>query len=554
MKVEYDFHVLWRLHANLDPGRFYDVSGEHSDDQMDSSSACGGASNAAEPEAHECGRIRFGMFGDVLLLDMPIPRTLGCGDFELYKQKFQAAPEHGTLGRRNIVMITAPAPVDNLHTISHKLHDSCVPHDIYFDVAIHGEGPSAWVSVLFCRQIQNVRRNYTCMRGLWNNTFQEAQCVAWIPVLEQSGGRGQNEGCYAQILSMRGNLNPAGMTTMRFQNMGPGSAEVSFETCCEQMKHWTPADFSAHIANSKLAKSKKKATAFQESLLTMHVELKQYVELRHRASSMIMPMDDDRHYDIPRDFVEGALDLQGVHYNDATGKVELVTLKTWLESKLCREKTCILIGTERTGKSEVQHAIARHMCRRSFANGAVQKPVYYYSSALDPLGVLSREGALATCSAICVKDSDLCVLMNSKLSREELKDVVYSKEAASHRARYHPAIWPSRTPRTMSWNCGKGPDGSVDWGYNLRKVGLDALDVLTQVDTVADAAIAEGLIGAQSSDERAIVSRVVLFKVSTKLYKTQNREDEEQQDNNDIEAELKAEQAYYEWQKQHGAL
>jgi hypothetical protein len=193
------------------------------------------------------------------------------------------------------------------------------------------------------------------------------------------------------------------------------------------------------------------------------------------------------------------------------------------------------------------------MCRRSFANGAVQKPVYYYSSALDPLGVLSRDGALTNCSSVHVKDSDLTVLMNSKLSKEEAKDVVYTKEAASHRARYHPAVWPARAPRTMSWNSGKTEDGVVDWGYNLRKVGLSALDVLTQVNTPADAQTASVTIERECADDKATIARVVLFRVSTKLYNPVKRQEQENQDDEDIVAELKAEEAYYLWQSQHGA-
>ena len=264
------------------------------------------------------------------------------------------------------------------------------------------------------------------------------------------------------------------IATMRFVNATTTQPKWTFETCQELMirENWTPSVFTARLANAKMDNKLKIADGFQVALLTMVAELKHDLEVRHHAISMIVNMDDPKHYDLEH-FVEEALELQGVHCNDATGKVELLTLKGWLNTSLCREKMAIFIGVERAGKSELQHAIARQICKRSFSksNGIAQKPTYYYSSALDPLGVLTKEGSMATCSSIHIKDSDLSVLQNFKLTREELKDVTYTKEAATHRARYHSAVWPAGAVRTASWNTGRNPDGAVDWNFNLWKWG-----------------------------------------------------------------------------------
>ncbi len=105
----------------------------------------------------------------------------------------------------------------------------------------------------------------------------------------------------------------------------------------------------------------------------------------------------------------------------------------------------------------------------------------------------------------------------------------------------------------MSWNSGKTKEGGVDWGYNLRKVGLSALDVLTRVDTPEDAQKASVLIEKECADDKAILARVVLFRVSTKLYKPENRQQQEKQDDEDIKEELKNVEDYYRLRSQQGA-
>jgi hypothetical protein len=343
---------------------------------------------------------------------------------------------------------------------------------------------------------------------------------------------------------MRQSLNGPAVCNMVFRTEPPED-EYTFAKCCEVVKKWSPAEFHSRVADAKLHSKHKTATLFEQSLLIMHVELKQYVDLRHRASNMLLPLNDPKHFDIPGDFIDGVMNLAGVHFNHVTQRLESVTLKSWLQSSLCREKMAIFLGTERTGKSELQHAIGRHMCRRSFSNGIVEKSTYYYSSALDPLGVLSREGALDTCSSIHLKDSDLVVLMNSTLTKEELKDVVCTKEAASHRARYFPAVWPARAVRTASWNTGKTFEGEVDWGYCLRSVGLSMLQPMLD-DAVEECT---SKILQRSSDDKAIISRVVIFKVTEKLYVPKVSEQSQAAAAAEVEEELEAEQLYLSLQK-----
>ena len=130
------------------------------------------------------------------------------------------------------------------------------------------------------------------------------------------------------------------------------------------------------------------------------------------------------------------------------------------------------------------------------------------------------DGATDSCSSFHFKDSSFVTLMNSRLSDEECKNMMHVQEDASYRARYHPAKLSADALRTFSFNTGKREDVGVDWDHNLRLCGLDALDVLALVDPTAPQSLrmAPREIRNMSSNDRAMVTKTCIFRVTDKLY------------------------------------
>ena len=219
------------------------------------------------------------------------------------------------------------------------------------------------------------------------------------------------------------------------------------------------------------------------------------------------------------------MDMLGVHFDDEAGEPRAISHRDWLE-KLCESKPAFYLGNEKCGKSALQHAVGREMCRRSYdveaesMDTAVAKPVYYYSSEHDPLGVLSMDGTTDTCSSFQFKDSSFTTLMNSTLSEEERKNLMNVEEDASHRARYHPAKMPSSAPRTFSFNTGRTESGGIDWSASLRAIGLPMLEVLASIDPSkrGDFSRAGRQIQKMSSNDRAVVAKCCIFRVAEPLY------------------------------------
>ena len=155
------------------------------------------------------------------------------------------------------------------------------------------------------------------------------------------------------------------------------------------------------------------------------------------------------------------------------------------------------------------------------------------------------DGTTDVCSSFHYKDSSFTTLMNSRLSEEECKNMMNVQEDASYRARYHPAKLPAAAPRTFSFNTGKRSDGTVDWGYNLRLCGLDAMEVLALADPTAPQSLrlATREICNMSSNSRALVTKTCIFRVIDKLYYEEQRIQQTKATGQSIAEKMKASQA-----------
>jgi hypothetical protein len=241
--------------------------------------------------------------------------------------------------------------------------------------------------------------------------------------------------------------------------------------------------------------------------------------------------------------------MPGIRYNAATGKVVSVSKGQVMNSRLSKECAQVYIGLDRAGKTELQHADGRCFCRRSFdpETGNIRMPEYYMCASFDPLGVYSKDGSTGRVSSYHFPDTKLQTRLSDKISRDELKTILNLKEDGTFACRYHPGIIAKGRPVTLSFNAGMD-NGKVDWSFKLREVGqgLEHLQVLCDVDCSKPGSIekAERKISQMASDDRALLDRVIIYKIDRPLYTLASKTDRDKEAEEDVVADIAAEQAY----------
>ena len=112
--------------------------------------------------------------------------------------------------------------------------------------------------------------------------------------------------------------------------------------------------------------------------------------------------------------------------------------------------------------------------------------------------------------AIGLDDFKLESQLNTRLTAEHVKSLLYTKQRASLPARYHQAIFHEGVPRFWAINWGKDPNGELDKGQWFVRENVECLAWLVNGD----------LESIKNSDEheKAIVRRAVIFPAREKLY------------------------------------
>ena len=90
--------------------------------------------------------------------------------------------------------------------------------------------------------------------------------------------------------------------------------------------------------------------------------------------------------------------------------------------------------------------------------------MYYEAKAVDPMGILTREGKMEDFGAIMISDYNMKSLMNTALDEEDKKSLFQTEERGSVKARYHTVVLPMHMPRTFSCNADNDSGGHVDAG------------------------------------------------------------------------------------------
>lgn len=126
---------------------------------------------------------------------------------------------------------------------------------------------------------------------------------------------------------------------------------------------------------------------------------------------------------------------------------------------------------------------------------------YIYTTALDPLGNLTKQGVMTESGCYLFSDFENKTLMSTELSMENLKSLFSVQENGSIPARYHCATFQKKVPKLFAVNM--NVDGLEGW---CVEQGLAWMSYLFNGDVIA--------MKSQSQDVQAIARRMTVFYVA----------------------------------------
>jgi hypothetical protein len=248
-------------------------------------------------------------------------------------------------------------------------------------------------------------------------------------------------------------------------------------------------------ADAKHARKYGKPTALQVSLLLFKEDIATF--LRDKATVISMTVEIASVLTrYPRDFNPSLCDLKGWEFDHVTNKFRDLTLHEYYTRKYM-DKAAIFIGSSGAGKTALCHALAKDF---TIGKG---KTIFISSKALDPLGLVTKNGDMTKVGAFVFNDTPLRTLMNEIMSTEATKALMDVREPCAYTARYHDAILPRLHARLFSCNSGLHPDGTVDNGHYFCTNRQPALASMARRDLSS--------ILSMTDDDHALCRRVVMF-------------------------------------------
>jgi hypothetical protein len=185
------------------------------------------------------------------------------------------------------------------------------------------------------------------------------------------------------------------------------------------------------------------------------------------------------------------------------GRFEQTTLTAWLDD-FCETHSLLIVGRAGSGKSKLLHMLAAELCVGREADPPCCR--YVWAKALDPLGVLSHTGALATAGCLVCTDLTLTTGRNTQISSEELKSLLDVVEGGVVQScRYRAATIDAGLPRILAVNMGRSHDACGRLFSEHGQHGLAAL-----MNSLDDLPAAARLMLDMSDEELASVRRVAI--------------------------------------------
>jgi hypothetical protein len=274
-----------------------------------------------------------------------------------------------------------------------------------------------------------------------------------------------------------------------------GVVALTWRETVGQLANITHSDLRQLTADAKHAKRYGNPTPLQLAILLFKEELNAHCHDVTIANNLCTKIGDVlARY--PTDFSPNLPNLRGWEFDHVTQSFRDVTFAQYY-SRLYMDKACCLIGSNGAGKSALCAAIAKDFAIRK------RKETFVVSKALDPLGNMTRSGAIQQVGAFVLNDCPLRTLMNEILDNEAVKSLMDVRETCSFPARYHVATLPARHARLFSANSAIHADGSVDHGFYFASYRQTALAMMARRDLT-------GLLR-MDDDQRAICHRVIMF-------------------------------------------
>jgi hypothetical protein len=185
------------------------------------------------------------------------------------------------------------------------------------------------------------------------------------------------------------------------------------------------------------------------------------------------------------------------------GAFRRVTLTEWLDD-YCESHSLFVVGRAGAGKSKLLHMVAAELCLGKACEPPCSR--YVWAKALDPLGVLSHTGVLASAGCLVLTDLTLTTGRNQRISSEELKSLLDVVEGGVVQScRYRSATISAGLPRVMAVNMG---DTRESFGRVFSEHGQHGLAEL--VNNLEDLGKATMLVQRLSDDDVATARRVAI--------------------------------------------
>jgi hypothetical protein len=266
--------------------------------------------------------------------------------------------------------------------------------------------------------------------------------------------------------------------------------------------------FEALFGDAKLKKSRKLPISdLEHNVLTCFSTLHPIVKLREDSEALLYDLNSDKFTRAaPLPLAEGASEYALRHMPVTLwvrGAFRRVTLTEWLDD-YCESHSLFLVGRAGAGKSKLLHMVAAELCLGKECDPPCRR--YVWAKALDPLGVLSHTGVLASAGCLVLTDLTLTTGRNQRISSEELKSLLDVVEGGVVQScRYRSATISAGLPRVMAVNMG---DSTESFGRVFSEHGQHGLAEL--LNNLEDLTKATRLVQRLSDDDVATARRVAI--------------------------------------------
>jgi hypothetical protein len=209
----------------------------------------------------------------------------------------------------------------------------------------------------------------------------------------------------------------------------------------------------------------------------------------------------------PADYNEGVTKLVGTLWNPITECIEKVTLEEALGiGGLYRKRSIFFIGAGGLGKTTLISSLAAELSNRHCFDR------YYEGTALDPIGLLTKQNVITKMGAIAISDFSMVSDRDKPLDMMGALSLFECERATDIPARYHMAKFNELRPRLFAVNPGKDDMGNVDFGSWF----LDQVNPMPAIHEFVNGNADK--VKLCDSRQAAIVRRIIVFRITEPLY------------------------------------